>query len=259
MTSAIRVLRSGEALSNIGLLLPKGFVVRPGVEVRLSGSAVERAVIEPCAARARPFGAAPLPWEAAGWERSIDLHSTREFAATTRLRSVSTERRGAWVALLGIARRPERAELIVSVCAEDSGLEKRAVFTVDVRVEDEPERGESSWFRGERAWSECVSALLRTLERGVARGELARGDRISLRAVSRDGARSRLASATIPHRGRLRSASLASMSQSARVGRYATLEVIREPEAQGEDHSFAVVATRRRDSAGEWGVELSHR
>lgn len=259
MTYAIRVLRSGEALSDIGLLLPKGFVVRPGVEVRLSGSAIERAVIEPCAARARPFGARPLPWEAAGWERAIDLHSSSEFAAKTRLRSVSTERRGAWVALLGIARRPERAELVVSVRAEESGLEKRAAFTVDVRVADEPERRQSSWFRGERAWSECVSALLRALEQGVAGGELARGDRISLRAVSHDGARSRLASATIPHRGRLRSASLASMSKNARVGRYATLEVIREPAAQDEDHSFAVVAARRRDSAGEWGVELSRR
>jgi len=259
VSALTRVLRSGEALSDIGLFLPKGFVARPGVEVSLSGSAVERAVIEPCAARARPFGASPPPWEASGWERSIDLHSISEFTASTRLRSVSTERRGAWVALLGIARRPERAELIVSVRAEDSGREKRAVFTVDVRVEDEPERRQSCWFRGERAWSECVSSLLCALDRSIAQGQLARGDRISLRAVSRHGARARLASATIPHRGRLRSASLASISKSARVGRYATLEVIRVADERGEEHSFALVAARRRDNAGEWGVELSHR
>jgi hypothetical protein len=250
------VLRAGEALTDIGIFLPKGFAVRPGIEVRVSGSAVERAVLEPCAVRARPFGAQPLPWEATGWERALDPCSSEDVAATTCLRSVSTEQRGAWVALLGMARQPERADLVVSVRAGESGREKRAAFTVDVRVDDEQEREKSAWFYGEHAWSECVSALFQTLEEAIARGQLARGDRIALRAVSRDGSRSRLASVTIPHRGRMRSAGLASMRKSARVGRYATLEVVRESRGQEDAHSFAIVAARRRDSAGEWGVEL---
>lgn len=253
-----RALRSGEALAHIGLFLPRDFAPSGGIDVLVSGSAIERSVIEPCAVRSWPFGAKPAPWEASGWERSLvksaEANDCTE-AYEARLRATNTGHRGVWLAILGIARRPERAELTVT--ARSPVAEKRETFALDVRVhEADTTARRSSWFAGDRAWNDCVTALTRTLDDAITSGSLAGGDRISLRAVSRDGSRERLATATIPKQGRLRSGGLRSMSESARVGRYATLEVIREAEPSDEHGSFVVLAARRRDRSGDWGVEL---
>jgi hypothetical protein len=251
---ASRVARSGEALSSLSVLLPRDFAVDPGVIVTACGPAIDRGVIELCAARARPFAAEPPPWEAAGWEHTFS--SSADAKRSAPLRAAHTSRRAACVALLGIARRPERAELSVTVASAQRVIERR--FAIDVRVDWPADERSSLWFHGDRAWSECLRSLDEQLRRAQTEGHLCAGDRISLRAVSRDGTRSRLSSLTLPPPSITRRphAQLRSIRQSARVGRYATLELVREGDPSADDGSFALTATRRRDAQGEWGVEL---
>lgn len=67
-----RLLRPGAALSHVGLLVTgAGGVPVRGLEVRVSGDALTRGVVEVARVRARPFSARLAPWERSGWEHSL--------------------------------------------------------------------------------------------------------------------------------------------------------------------------------------------
>lgn len=266
--TARRALRSGEAISGLGLFVPRGALRESGCTVRVWGSAIERGHIEPCALSARPFGAQPPPWERAGWERSLSPEAQGSIEAS--LRAVHSRERGAWVALRGIALRPGRAELSIALAA--SALELRADFTVEVRV-CEPAQGRSiQWFRGESAWQQCVIAAENTVRLAIERGAIPARDALSVRAVEHERAIERWASRTVgPSTGvrqRSEPRAMRSIRRRACTGRYATIEWHASaapttgthpasPWENAEDAGvFALLASRRRDAQGEWAVEL---
>lgn len=263
-----RALRSGEALSGLGLFVPRGALIEPGCAVRVWGPAIERGHIEPCAISARPFGAQPPPWERAGWERSLAAHGASEHEAS--LRAMHTRERGAWVALRGIALRPGRAELSIALGAH--ALEIRAAFAVDVRVEGPARERSLRWFRGEGAWRECVLAAENTVQIAIERGQIAPRDALSIRAVDHARPIERWASRTIGRptgaRQRREPHAMRAIRERGCTGRYATIEWRSSATTEPGTHAaspwenaedagvFALSASRRRDAQGEWAVEL---
>jgi hypothetical protein len=248
-----RALAMGEALTGIGVWLPRGAIARGrGASVRVEGDAVDGGVLACVRAQAWPLGASVPPWAAAGWEHALLRGADGALGAW--LRAVDAEARGVWVGVRGYAAREGVGGLTISVRSGDGDWSR--ALDVTVAASTAPPR-ETRWFEG---WHPALAVLdreVRTLRRqGILRVGASFAWRAVLdRAPGERTHRVRLAS------GRLlfSSASARSLLRSARRGTFATVELRREPGAMEGEGSFEVTLARRRGSSGLWGVEFVRR
>jgi hypothetical protein len=261
VTVTALALRSGHAVTHLGLFVPHSVIATPGATLHAHGSAIEQGQLEFTLARAKPFGGHPAPWEAAGWQHTFSRSLDKRSHCAT-LRALHTRQRGAWVAALAVARRPGRGELQLSLRFDATVIERR--FSVEVRAARDAVPLTTRWFYGASAWRDGVSELCATVRRALRARQFSDGDRLLFRATSADHDVERVAHCTVrapPHsvfEGRAPS----SMVTRAREGRYATFIVERLHSPHGPTSLLELSplrpcyfsAVRRRDPQGDWAV-----